>query len=230
MRFANRTDLHIWFYGAIELLMMLDRNAEAMTVAQYWVNRDPLCVNCLRQLVRSAIAAGRREEAALVLDELSSRANNAADYWRIGVAYLAAGRPEKALQHFDQIDDESPDIDRAFASAFALFSLGRQQEFEAMLGEFLAKYPATSAEGIARLYAWSGQADEAFVWLEKMVEDEGPESAILIRTELYDPIKSDPRWDDFLEKYGAAGEKTGNVRFNPQYPPTLQRAVDAHRE
>ena len=227
MRFANRTDVHIWFNGAVDQLNMLGRHNEAMTVAQYWVNRDPYCANCLRQLVRSAIAAGRRDEAALVLDELSSRADSAVDYWRIGVAYLAAGRPEKALQHFEQIDDDSPDIDREFARALALHSLGRTQEFETVLRRNESDYPESSAEGIARLYAWSGQADEAFFWLEKMVEDQGPESAILVMTELYDPIKPDPRWTDFLERNGAADETSANVRFDPQYPPTLQRAVDS---
>ena len=227
MRFANRTDIHIWFNGAIDLLMMLDRNAEAMIVAQYWVNRDPYCVNCLRKLVRAAIAAGRREEAALVLDELSSRSDDDYDYWSIGVAYLAAGRPEKALQHFDRIGVESPDIDRNFARALALHSLGRNQEFDAILQENLSAYPDESAEGIARLYAWSGQVDEAFFWLEKMVEEQGPESAMLVRTELYDPIKSDPRWMAFLKRYGAANENPANVQFDPQYPPTLQRAIDS---
>ena len=212
MRFANRTDVHIWFNGAIELLMMLDRNAEAMTVAQYWVNRDPYCVSCLRKLVQSAIAAGRREEAALVLDELSSRASNAVELWGIGVAYLAVGRPEKALQHFERIDEESPHIDREFARALALHSLGRTQEFATILRRKESGYPEVSAEGIARLYAWSGQADEAFFWLEKMVEDQGPESAMLVKTELYDPIKSDPRWLAFLEQNGAADAATRGRR------------------
>jgi TolB-like protein len=227
MRFANRTDVHVWFTGAVDLLMMLGRYDEAMTVAQYWVNRDPYCVNCLRRLTRAAIAAGRRDEAALVLEELGSRSNSAFDFWSIGVAYLASGRPEKALQYFDRIDDESPEIDKGFARAFALFSLGRNDEFEAFLREQVAGYPDNSAEGIARLYAWSGQPDEAFSWLDKMVEDQGPESVISVKTELYDPIKSDPRWTAFLEKYGASDRDFANLRFNPQYPPTLRRAIDS---
>jgi len=230
MRFANRTDVHIYFNGAIDMLIMLGRHNEAMTVAQYWVNRDPYCVNCLRKLVQSAIAAGRRDEATLVLDELSPHADSAINRWNIGVAYLAAGRPARALQHFDRIDEQSEGVSRGFARAFALFSLGRRQEFEALLREYLAIYPETSAESIARLYAWSGQADEAFLWLGKMVEDEGPESAQFVRAELYEPIKSDPRWAAFLERNGAAGGSFANVRFEPQYPPTLQRAVDAQRE
>ena len=130
------------------------------------------------------------------------------------------------MSYFDRIDDQYEELDKDFARAFALYSLGRQQEFDATLRKRLSDYPKESAEGIARLYAWSGQANEAFVWLEKMVEDEGPESVLLVKTELYEPIKSDPRWEAFLEKHGAADRDFFNVRFNPQYPPTLQRAVD----
>ena len=228
MRFANRTDVHIYFYGAIDLLNKLGRHNEAMTVAQYWVNRDPYCVNCLRKLVQSAIAAGRRDEAALILDELSSRAGSAVNLWNIGVAYLVAGRPAMALQYFEKIDDQSSHMDRDFARAFALHSLGRKQEFDELLEKYMSGYPANkSAEGIARLYAWSGQADEAFFWLDKTVEDHGREYAKKVKTELYGPIKSDPRWIAFLERNGAADENSANIRFEPQYPPTLQRAIDS---
>lgn len=230
MRFANRTDVFVYFVGAIDLLMMLDRNSEAMTVAQYWVNRDPNCAACLRRLVKAAIASGRRNEAALVLEELASRSNDDVGLWNVGVAYLAAGLPERALHYFEQVDEDSEVVDGEFARSLALFSLGRQQEFETILRRKKSGYPENNAEGIARLYAWSEQADEAFFWLEKMVEDDGPESVELIKTELYEPIKSDPRWAAFLEKYGAEDRSFNNVRFEPQYPPTLQRAVDALSE
>jgi hypothetical protein len=48
-----------------------------------------------------------------------------------------------------------------------------------------------------------------------------------VKTELYRPIKSDPRWQAFLEKYGAEDKGHLNVKFEPRYPPALQRAVDA---
>jgi hypothetical protein len=48
-----------------------------------------------------------------------------------------------------------------------------------------------------------------------------------VKTELYGPIKSDPRWTAFLEKNGAADPDFGSIRFDPQYPPTLQRAIDS---
>ena len=229
MRFANRTDVHIWFNGAMDLLHQIGRYNEAITVGQYWINRDPYCGNCLGRVVRAMSAAGRYKEAALVVEsQLARREATGAMFWNIGVAYLVAGEAEKALYYFDQIDESDPTLDRNFARALALYSLGRVDEFEALLAHRISAYSEVeSAEGIARLYAWSNQRDEAFEWLEKMIAAQGEESAIFVKTELYTPIKSDPRWQEFLEKYGAEDKGRLNVKFDPRYPPTLQRAVDA---
>jgi tetratricopeptide (TPR) repeat protein len=230
MRFANRTDVHTWFIGAMDLLEGIGRYEEAITVGQYWINRDPYCGYCLSRVVRAMSAAGRYKEAALILEsQLESRPVTDGMLWNIGVAQLVGGEPEKALHYFDRIPDDSPEIDKTFARAFALYSLGRFEEFESILANFYSSYQGgeTGAEGIARLYAWSNQRDQAFEWLEKMIADEGEEQAILVKTELYRPIKSDPRWQAFLEKYGAEDKGSLNVKFEPQYPPTLQRAVDA---
>jgi tetratricopeptide (TPR) repeat protein len=229
MRFANRTDVHIWFNGAMDLLHQIGRYNEAITVGQYWINRDPYCGNCLGRVVRAMSAAGRYKEAALVVEsQLARREATGAMFWNIGVAYLVAGEAEKALYYFDQIDESDPTLDRNFARALALYSLGRVDEFEALLAHRISAYSEVeSAEGIARLYAWSNQRDEAFEWLEKMIAAQGEESAIFVKTELYTPIKSDPRWQEFLEKYGAEDKGRLNVKFDPRCPPTLQRAVDA---
>jgi TolB-like protein len=227
MRFANRTDVHIWFSGAIDLLNEIGRHEEAVTVGQYWINRDPYCGNCLGKVVRSMSAAGRHAEAALIAEsQLKWREVTEPMLWNIGVAFLIGGDAERALHYFDQIPETSPIIDRKFARAFALYSLGRIDEFESILEEFTSGSGASS-EGIARLYAWSNRPDESFEWLERMVVEQGEESAMLIKTALYEPIKSDSRWEAFLEKYGAEDKDRFNVKFEPQYPPTLQRAVDA---
>ena len=72
-----------------------------------------------------------------------------------------------------------------------------------------------------------GMSRERFEWLEKVIEDWGKEGAIRVKTELYEPIKSDPRWQAFLERNGAEDKAFPSIRFEPQYPPALQRAVDA---
>ena len=228
MRYANRTDVHIWFAGVMQLLVALERGEEAITVGQYWINRDPYCGYCLGRVVRNMAAVGRYEEAALIVEsQIENRRASETMLWYIGVAYLVAGDAEKALSYFDRIYEIDPDSD-TYYRAFALYSLGRNDEFEAMLARAEAGYPDESpAENIARLYAWSNQPDKAFEWLEQMIEDWGAEAALTAKTELYEPIKSDPRWQAFLEKYGAEDKPLHNVKFAPEYPPALQRAVDA---
>ena len=229
MRHANRTDVHIWFNGAIDLLNQLGRHSEALTVGQYWINRDPYCGGCFGRVVRHMTRLGRFDEAALIVDsQIENRRADSIMLWNIGVAFLSAGHAEKALHYFDQIDANNPHIDKEFARGFALYSLGRLDEFDAVLQRELefAKSEDT-AESVARLYAWSNQPDKAFEWMEKMVEIRGPQDAPRVRSELYEPIKSDPRWQAFLKKYGAEDKPAPIVKFEPQYPPALQRAVDA---
>jgi len=228
MRSANRTDVHIWFVGAMDLLQSIGRHDEAITVGQYWINRDPYCGNCLGRVVRAMSAAGRHKEAALVIEsQLKRREQTGQMFWNIGVAFVVAGEAEKALHYFDQIPDKDPQVSKSYARAFALYSLGRIDEFESVLQEEIASVSDADSEGIARLYAWSNQPDEAFKWLDIMIDKKGEEWAKYVKTELYEPIKADPRWQAFLEKYGAEDKGRLNVKFEPQYPPTLQRAVDA---
>jgi len=230
MRFANRTDVHTWFVGTMDLLEGIGRYEEAITVGQYWINRDPYCGYCLARVAREMSAAGRHDEAALIVEsQIKRRGLNSEGFWNLGVAFVIGGDAEKALYYFDQIPETDPTIDRNFARAFPLYSLGRIDEFEFILDEKISSVSASGvgAEAVARLYAWSNQPNEAFEWLDKMIAEQGEESAVLVKTSLYGPIKSDPRWQAFLEKYGAEDKGRLNVRFEPQYPPTLQRAVDA---
>jgi len=230
MRSANRTDVHTWFAGTMDLLEGIGRYEEAITVGQYWINRDPYCGYCLARVAREMSAAGRHEEAALIVEsQLKRRELNSEGFWNLGVAFVIGGDAEKALSYFDQVSETDPNLDKDYARAFALFSLGRIDEFESILEAQISSVSVSGigAEGIARLYAWSNQPDKAFEWLDKMIVEQGEGSAMDVKTALYEPIKSDPRWQTFLEKHGAEDKRHLNVKFEPQYPPALQRAVDA---
>jgi hypothetical protein len=62
----------------------------------------------------------------------------------------------------------------SFARIFALHDLGRMEEFEEEFQQ-LRSDPDQSPEGIARIYAWTGNNDLALEWLEKMIVADGPE-------------------------------------------------------
>jgi hypothetical protein len=68
------------------------------------------------------------------------------------------------------------------------------------MSELIAKYQAIDAYQIAEVYAFRGQSDEAFVWLDRAYakHDDG-----LIHTKVDPLLKSphnDPRFAAFLKK------------------------------
>ena len=79
-------------------------------------------------------------------------------------------------------------------------ALGRKKEADAVLSELIAKYHAADAYGIAQVYAFRNQSDEAFEWLDRAyVQRDGG----LIATKV-DPLlkslHSDQRFAAFLKK------------------------------
>lgn len=213
--------------GVGVLLAELDRYDEAIAVVEYVIARDPGCSTCITQLAGHLRAAGRHREAAARLESiLDWHPANDALLWPLGVAWLVAGEPEKALDIFDKLRSKANGDLLHLGSLLALHDLGRLAEFESGFARF-REDEASSAESIARIYAWTGNNDQAFLWLERMVEKEGPASAAWVKTDLYAKLRPDPRWEAFLARYGKSDEDLGRIVFNPVYPPEVEAALTA---
>ncbi len=62
------------------------------------------------------------------------------------------------------------------------------------------------------------------------MEREGPGFVfdILNGADLYAPVQSDPRWREFLRRYGADEEEDlSHIRFNPKLPAEVEAALAA---
>jgi tetratricopeptide (TPR) repeat protein len=55
---------------------------------------------------------------------------------------------------------------------------------------------------IALIYCGLGERDYAFDWLEKAYEQHGPQLVWLKVTPEFEPLHSDPRWDNLLIRMG----------------------------
>ena len=141
-------------------------------------------------------------------------------YWNLGVAWLVAGEPGKSLEYFDKTWPGN----RELGKMLALHDLGRVDEFEAEFSK-LRKGPETHPESIARIYAWTGQNDLAFEYIERTVDREGPGIVLSLSTDLYEPIKSDSRWQKLLNRYDVAEEDLARIRFNPKLPAEVEAAL-----
>ena len=118
----------------------------------------------------------------------------------LGLIHLQRGEPDAALAAFES--DRMNENSIPAARAMALHDLGRVEESRAALTRQIELYGEEDPLHIAAAYAWIGETDKAFEWLNKYYGED-------IRrffTEVHDPvwtkIRNDPRWHEILKVMG----------------------------
>ncbi len=223
---ASTTDSEILtLFGTASLFKDLGRLDEALATMEYVVSRDPACTPCVGFLESLIRRFGRSREAAERLETMLEWGPplGASQYERLGYAWLFAAEPEKALQYFNQTDLS---VSANAGRLIALHDLGRIASFEKDFTEF-RDANQNEAEEIAVIYAWVGRNDGAFEWLDKMVEMYGPETAAKIKSEYFNRLRSDPRWQQFVDRNGQTDEDLSHIIFNPKLPTAVQSALSA---
>ena len=84
--------------------------------------------------------------------------------------------------------------------AVAAHSLGREKEASAALEALIRDQARDSAYQIAETYAWRGDADRAYTWLERAADQRDPGIFWLRSDPLLGKIRQDPRWKPFLRR------------------------------
>jgi len=93
----------------------------------------------------------------------------------------------------------------ALGQAYAHF--GQDDEARRLLGQLLQMPDSRSRApaDIAFLYGALGMKEESFAWLEKAYEERSG-SLILLRVDtIWEPLRSDPRFNDFILRVGIPG-------------------------
>jgi len=192
---------------------------DAITIGEHLQLRDPNCGTCANNLVNAYQLAGRFREAVLLMEDLSHWQAHGAGYnWEIGRGWLLAGEAEKALAAFDR---ELLEGNREMGQLMALHDLGRLDEFESRFAAL--RGGANNAEAVARVYAWIGDNDQAFEWLDRAVEINGPGILRGIDTPMYDKIKPDPRWRELRARHGIFDVPVESIEFDYSLAPGLSR-------
>src|SRR5262249_32574385 len=76
---------------------------------------------------------------------------------------------------------------------------------------------------IAYVYAFRGEADKAFEWLDKAIELGNEGLTAIVTENVFEKIQSDPRWLPLLRKIGEASGQLAKIEFKVA---PLQDAVD----
>jgi serine/threonine-protein kinase len=188
--------------GYYRLLMALGRHADAVAAGRAATAIDPLALEAWTSLGRALYAQG---EHAAAHQALARALEIAPDSIYAGFAYgvneLLQGRAQQALEAFRKSDS----VYRPAGIAMAEHSLGHARESQQALDEAITTEGTSGAYQIAQAYAWRGETDKAFEWLDLALVHNDGGLTFLKSDPVIGKLAHDPRFAVLLEKMGLPG-------------------------
>jgi TolB-like protein/class 3 adenylate cyclase/Tfp pilus assembly protein PilF len=184
------------------LARLLGRADEALALVRRAAVLDPLSGTTHLALARSCYFADRLDEAEVEAKKaLELNPNGALSHFWLGLTYLNQGRPVEAMEMFQR---EPHPTFRLLGLTNLHHACGRPAESEAALQELIETDSAGAAYQIALGYAYRGEKELAFEWLERAYVQRDPGVGSMKLSPPFRFMYSDPRWQAFLEKMGLA--------------------------
>jgi TolB-like protein/Tfp pilus assembly protein PilF len=196
------------------LLKNMGRAEEGLAPIEYTVALDPLSAAWQYTLGLAYSSAGQYDDAVRSFEttlRLSPEFSLA--HYNLGVTLMLAGRPNEAvaaLQKEAREDWRLAALTMAYAAA--------NNDYETALAELLRKYSGNMTYNIGYVYAYLGDADSAFEWLERAFEVEDPGLGEILSQPLFANLKEDPRWLPLLEKLGRAPDQLSEIQLSVTIP------------
>jgi tetratricopeptide (TPR) repeat protein len=152
-------------------------------------------LSCSRQFAEA------QAESARVI-ELSPTAPWA--HGSLGISFLLQGKFEEAAV---AAHDDGAGWARLYVTAMARWGQKRIPEADASLADLIRGYGDTAACQIGEVYAYRGEKDKAFEWLER-ARRQRDSGLIDARSEpFFERLYGDPRWNAFLHTMGLADDQ-----------------------
>jgi len=155
-----------------DLSLVLGNLDQAIKLYDQAVALDPLRSNSYLDLGYLLYLAGRYDEAQAALQKaLDLNPQLAFAHADLGRILIAEERPQQALA---EVEKEPNDWEKLTDQALVYHALGREQDSNAALAELIAKHDTDWAYQIAVVYAFRGQLDKSFEWLERAYKQRDP--------------------------------------------------------
>lgn len=174
------------------------RAPEGLEAAKKAVALNPLSANASFDLGRLYTFLGQYAAARTTFQDAVALGPERADSsLHLGKLELLDGHPEKALTIFRRSPVEWM---RQFGTAIAEHSLGDEAASRRALDQLIASYGEEAAYQVAETYAWRGERDRAFEWLERAYRVRDPGLSELKVDPFLGSLRSDPRYAPLLVK------------------------------
>jgi len=118
-------------------------------------------------------------------------------HYYLGVALLMAGKDEAALA---EIQKEPDDGARINGLAIVYHALGRKMDSDAALAKMVKDQAKDNAYGVAEVYAFRGEKDQAFKWLDRAYAQKDVSLCYIKGDPPLKSLDGDPRYKAFLRK------------------------------
>jgi TolB-like protein/DNA-binding winged helix-turn-helix (wHTH) protein/Flp pilus assembly protein TadD len=180
------------------LVRILGRVEEAVALYEQAIALDPLRANFHLALGYELYFLDRNEGALAALQkaqELNPQLSSL--HLTYGQILLSQGRWQSALE---EIEKETGDWEKLSGEVLAYHALGRREESENALKTLIATHQNEAAYQIAEAYAYRGEIEKAFAWLDRSYRQRDPGTPELKTDPLTKTLRQDPRFAKLLKR------------------------------
>jgi TolB-like protein/DNA-binding winged helix-turn-helix (wHTH) protein/Tfp pilus assembly protein PilF len=180
------------------LSRMLGRSAEAIGLYKQAIALDPLRANYYLALGWELYCVGRYNEAEAALEKTQElNAQISSLHSTRARILLAEGRVQEAV---GEAEKETGEWERLTIEAMAYHAIGRREDSETALKRLIATHQDDSAFQIAEAYAFLGDYDKAFEWLERAYRQRDPGTPEVQTDPPFRNVHGDRRYTDLVSK------------------------------
>ena len=182
--------------GASSLAASLGRFDEAVALNRRAVEVDPLSVVAHVSMGVHAYYANQLDLATDAYQKaLAISPDDPEAHYLLGLVYLARSQSQRALAEFERDQRGS---EKSVGEALAYAAMGKKAEGDAALNQLIANYQVQAAYQIAEVYAFRGEVDQAFQWLELARAHRDAGLPAIKGDPLLKNLYGDPRFAQFL--------------------------------
>ena len=202
---------------AAAFLFDLGRLDEAIVLQRKNVSRDPVNASSHNNLGIFYLQNGQLDKALASFETvIDLNPGRFGTKFHIGLISLLKNEPQEALATFAEEPDE---LFKLRGTVLALHDLGRTTEFEKAMTELQDQWGEKWPSEIGMAYAWIGDNDAAFRWLEKEIEVNGTYGWTEIPQDpVFHSLNEDPRWQTLLARVGVSDKQLAAIDFSVPLP------------
>jgi tetratricopeptide (TPR) repeat protein len=171
---------------------------EAISLGHQSIELDPLRTSTYMNLASHQFYAGRLNDSKATLRKaLELTPNFPAAHCRLGIIHIFQSEFEQA---FTDIQKEPEPFWQKQVLAIYYHATGKKNEADKVLNEYIQEFQKDAAFQIAEVFAYRGEIDKAFEWLERAYTQRDGGLMEMKEDPLLRNLENDSRWTAFLKK------------------------------